>query len=131
MLLLQIKKRSDFLALSKDSLYFHSPTTLVLAGKTAEQYLVNPHTKTIDNFCRVGYTVSKKVGNAVIRNKAKRRYRQIFQQIYNQHGLNHFDYVVIAKKSTSTCQFKNLHSDLELCLKGIKRLAQKNEPKKI
>jgi ribonuclease P protein component len=131
--LISIKKRSNFLAISKSKLRFHSKTSLILAGKTLEKYLQNPHTKKIDDFCRFGLTVSKKIGNAVVRNKTKRRYRQAFLQLTKeQFACNHFDYSIIAKKEIANCSFQTTYDDLKFCLKHIKRLIKENEsqPKK-
>jgi ribonuclease P protein component len=132
MILLSIKKRSDFLSLSKTTLRFHSKTSLVLAGPMPEKYLLNPHTKKADDVCRFGLTVSKKVGNAIIRNKTKRRYRQAFLQLHKeQFTNNHFDYSIIAKKEITDVNFQNIYDDLKFCLKHIKRLIKENESKKI
>jgi ribonuclease P protein component len=131
-MLISIKKRADFLALSKSTLRFHSKTSLILAGKIPEKYLTNPHTKQIDDVCRFGLTVSKKVGNAIVRNKIKRRYRQAFAQLHQeQFTNNHFDYSVIAKKEIADCNFQNIYDDLKFCLKHIKRLIKENESKSI
>ncbi|MES2676799.1 MAG: ribonuclease P protein component [Pseudomonadota bacterium] len=127
-MLISIKKRSDFLSLSKTTLRFHSKTSLILAGSTPEKYLLNPHTKKIDEVCRFGLTVSKKVGNAIIRNKVKRRYRQAFLQLHKeQFTNNHFDYSVIAKKEIVGSSFQNIYEDLKFCLKHLKRLIKENE----
>jgi ribonuclease P protein component len=130
MILLSIKKRSDFLSLSKTTLRFHSKTSLILAGKMPEKRLLNPHTKTVDDACRFGLTVSKKIGNAVVRNKTKRRYRQAFRQLHQeQFTNNHFDYSVIAKKEIADCDFQKIYDDLKFCLKHIKRLIKENSVK--
>ncbi len=130
MILISIKKRADFLTLSKTNLRFHSKTSLVLADKTPEKYLINPHTKSTDAICRFGLTVSKKVGNAVIRNKVKRRYRDIFAKLHKENfTVSGFDYVVIAKQETSGCDFQKLYDDLKFCLKHINRLIHENAGK--
>jgi ribonuclease P protein component len=130
MILISIKKRSDFLHLSKTTLRFHSKTSLVLAGSMPEKYLFNPHTKTIDDVCRFGLTVSKKIGNAVVRNKTKRRYRQAFLQLHKENFTqNHFDYSIIAKKEIIDCDFQKIYDDLKFCLKHIKRLIKENSLK--
>ena len=128
MILISIKKRADFLTLSKSTLRFHSKTSLILAGKMPEKYLLNPHTKKNDDICRFGVTVSKKVGNAVVRNKVKRRYRQVFLQLaQEQFTNNHFDYSIIAKKEIVGSSFQNIYDDLKFCLKHLKRLIKENE----
>lgn len=130
MILISIKKRSDFLSLSKTTLRFHSKTSLILAGKVPQKYLLNPQTQKIDDVCRFGLTVSKKVGNAVVRNKTKRRYRQAFAQLHQeQFTNNHFDYSIIAKKEIVGCDFQKIYDDLKFCLKHIKRLIKENESK--
>lgn len=135
MILISIKKRSDFLSLSKSPIRFHSKSSLVLAGRTAEKYLINPHTKKPSEFCRFGLTVSKKVGGAVIRNKIKRRYRNIFTKLNKENlTMNGFDYVVIAKNEIVNFDFQKIADDLKFCLKHINRIVKENagkqQPKK-
>ncbi len=130
MILISIKKRSDFLHLSKTNLRFHSKTSLVLAGPTPTKYLLNPHTKKIDDCCRFGLTVSKKVGNAIIRNKTKRRYRDVFSKLHKENFTNNgFDYVVIAKNEIVNCDFQKIYDDLKFCLKHINRIIKENAAK--
>lgn len=131
MLLLSIKSRSDFLALSQNRAHqpifrFYSSTTLVLAGKSLDKYLINPHNGKIDDFCRVGYTVTKKIGNAVKRNKVKRRYREAFRALYQECAKNHYDYVILARKDIADAKFEKIYSDLKFCLKGINYLVNKH-----
>lgn len=130
MYLISIKKRSDFLFLSKSNICFHSKTSLVLSGKTPEKYLTNPHTRQIDHFCRFGLTVSKKVGNAVVRNKIKRQYRQALILLNKEQSLeSYFDYSIIAKRGIVNGSFQNICDDLKFCFKHIKRLIKEDELK--
>ena len=46
---------------------------------------------------RVGFTCSKKVGNAVARNRAKRRLREVARQMLSLYGRLGWDYVLIGK----------------------------------
>ncbi|WP_386684723.1 ribonuclease P protein component [Loktanella sp. R86503] len=62
---------------------------------------------------RVGYTCSKKVGNAVARNRAKRRLREIARMILPTHGRPGWDYVLVGRaETTGSLPFKQLQSDL-------------------
>ncbi|MFT6106549.1 MAG: ribonuclease P protein component [Rickettsiales bacterium] len=131
MILISIKKRPDFLKLSKSTIRFHSKTSLVLAGKIPEKYLINPHTKKPDDICRLGVTVSKKVGNAVVRNKNKRRFRDIFAKLHKENcAQNGFDYVIIAKNEITNFDFKRIQDDVKFCLKHINRIIKENDARK-
>ena len=62
---------------------------------------------------RVGFTCSKKVGNAVARNHAKRRLREIARLTLPTEGMAGCDYVLIGRKAvTATLPFAQLCQDL-------------------
>lgn len=63
-----------------------------------------------------GFTATKKVGNAVIRNRAKRRLRAASQQLLPRHGLIGVDYVFIARLDTATIGWQRLLDDMETAL---------------
>lgn len=115
-----IKKRSQFLAISQNNISYYSKSTLVLATKTPE----NENIKTNQNepSVRVGYTITKKIGKAVFRNKCKRRYREIFKQLAPTLAKNNFDYVILARKEILNSDFNQIKSDVKFCLKGIGKL---------
>ena len=67
---------------------------------------------------RVGFTCSKKVGNAVARNRAKRRLREIARLVLPTQGRDGFDYVLIGRREvTATRDFAEMRADLERALK--------------
>lgn len=74
---------------------------------------------------RTGFTCSKKVGNAVARNRAKRRLREIARLALPRSGLPGHDYVLIGRKgATATLAFAQLQADFEHALNilhGTKR----------
>lgn len=69
---------------------------------------------------RVGYTCSKKVGNAVLRNRAKRRLRAAAAEVLSSDGQDGWDYVLIGKAgATVERPFQALIGDLETALARV------------
>jgi len=68
---------------------------------------------------RVGFTASKKVGNAVARNRAKRRLRAAVHQVMPGHAAPGHDYVVIARNETPDRPYTSLLAELETALKRL------------
>ncbi len=63
-----------------------------------------------------GFTATKKIGNAVIRNRAKRRLRAAAQMLLPRLGLANCDYVFIARAETATIGWQRLLDDMESAL---------------
>lgn len=118
--ILQIKKSSEFKQISKKNQKFHSHSLILLSVETPEFYFQDQlKHKNAKDFCRVGYTVSKAVGNAVIRNQAKRRLREAFKKLALSYANNLCDYVLIARKEIAGFDYQKIFSDLRFCLKNI------------
>jgi ribonuclease P protein component len=66
---------------------------------------------------RVGFTCTRKVGNAVARNRAKRRLREVARAVLPRLGRDGWDYVLIGRAEvTASRRFADLVSDLEAAL---------------
>jgi ribonuclease P protein component len=65
----------------------------------------------IDRPPRFGFTVTKKIGNAVVRNRIRRRLREAVRRA-EQHAENATDYVLVARRAALTLQFERLVTDL-------------------
>lgn len=68
---------------------------------------------------RLGLTASRKVGNAVVRNRARRRLREAARQILPKHAAPGHDFVLVARGDTAERPWIDLLGDLTA---GLKRL---------
>ena len=108
LLLNRITQRKDFLRLA-NAQRVHS-TSFVLQSRNRK-----------DNApMRVGFTCSKKVGNAVARNRAKRRLREIARLILPISGQPGHDYVLIGRANvTATTDFAAMQTELAQSLQKL------------
>ena len=65
---------------------------------------------------RVGFTASKKVGNAVARTRVKRRLRALAHEVLRRQGQPSLDYVLVGRHTTLTRPWPKLIKDLEVAL---------------
>ncbi len=68
---------------------------------------------------RVGFTVSRKVGGAVVRNRARRRLRQAAERVMPGQAAGGRDYVLIGRRTTIGRRFEDLVADLETALSRL------------
>jgi ribonuclease P protein component len=69
---------------------------------------------------RVGYTVTKKLGGAVVRNRIKRRLREAVRKAVPAHAKPQRDYVFIARSKALECEFSELVREMEFAFSRIK-----------
>ncbi len=105
-----LKKRSDFLAANAGR-RAATPGFVLLVRDRQDQ----------DPLKRVGFTVSKKVGNAVTRNRMKRRFRELARELLRAHGFAGSDHVMIGRAGGIERDFGLLRADLASALKRIAR----------
>jgi ribonuclease P protein component len=65
---------------------------------------------------RAGFTATRKIGGAVLRNRAKRRLREAARQLLPLHGQPAFDYVFIARGGTAARPWGRLLDDVKSAL---------------
>lgn len=104
-----LKKRSEFLATRKGARWA-TPHFVLEALKRA------PQPSATQSSARFGFTVSKKVGGAVERNRIKRRLKAAVAQTQGQHARAGLDYVLIARRPALAAPFASLLADLVTAL---------------
>jgi ribonuclease P protein component len=77
-----------------------------------------------DEAPRVGFTVTKKHGNAVERNRMRRRLREVVRQSAGFAMKNGHDYVIVARREVLTAPFADMTAQL------IERIESKPRPKR-
>jgi ribonuclease P protein component len=87
------------------------------------QFVVYCYAKEGQDDFRIGLSVSKKVGNAVTRNRIKRYIRQSFLEMKDEINPN-MDYVIIARHQAATLDFHESKKSLQHVLK-IAKMIQK------
>ena len=98
----RLTKRSDFLRVQRANIKYVTPSLVV---QTASNSSLGQMT------ARVGFTASKKIGNAVSRNFAKRRMRALISQQSNAL-VEGTDYVVIARQAMLVKKFSDIEAEM-------------------
>lgn len=113
----RIKRRADFLRAQKFRRQ-HAPGLTLESCRSPED--------AAPTGCRVGFTASRKVGSAVMRNRAKRRLRAAAAEILPLLGRKGHDYVLIAKTATLSRPYAALVADLTKALRGAHAALEAN-----
>jgi ribonuclease P protein component len=110
-----LKKRADFLRAARGIRRVEGAVTL----ETCPTPDLGP--EALPGRLRVGFTASKKIGNAVMRNRAKRRLRAAASQLLPLLGRAGHDYVLVARGTTVARPFPALLSDITTAMKAAHR----------
>ena len=114
-----LQRRADFVAAANSGFKFVKPTLLVQ---------LRPATSASD--IRIGFTATKKLGNAVVRNRVKRRMRAAAARLVPQYGRTGCDYVFIGREAAIVCAFDDLIRDMKHALKRLSDLMPQAESQK-
>ena len=113
---LRLKKRAQFLHVAKGTRRHCETFTLQSASRLSEAF-ENESTHR-EQGPRFGLTVTRKIGNAVVRNKIKRRLREALR-LTNHGGRPDCDYVIVARLPALTCDFVRLGQDLQRTIRQL------------
>jgi len=102
----RLKRRREFLNVAASRRRFVTPSMIL-------QHLPQESTAP-----RVGFTVSKRVGNAVTRNRARRRLREAALRVFPAHATP-ADYVLVGRAETVSRSFADIVTDLETALRRL------------
>ncbi len=108
----KLKKRKDFVRAAKSGISIPTRTIVIQAALRQEESIEG---------ARIGYTTTKKIGKAVVRNRCRRRLRAAAALSFGKWALPNADYVLIARYSTADADFKDICRDLQY---GVKKLNQ-------
>ena len=121
-----LKTRAQFLSVAAAKRKWVTPGLILQAKPSCRLCTANSEPS---QTAGIGFTVSRKVGNAVTRNRAKRRLRAAAREVLPAIAKPGYDYVVIGRTGTLTRPFEALMDDLRqavLRLNDLKRA--KTEP---
>jgi len=105
----RLVKRADFLRIARGRRWTATGLVLQMA----------PHPDDEPREVRAGFTVTKKIGNAVVRNRAKRRLREAARAVLPLYATPGSDYVLVGREATLTRQFASLIEDLKQALRKV------------
>ncbi len=108
----RLKRRADFLAAAKDGRRAPMPGLVLQARARAE-----------GGPARIGFTVTKKVGNAVVRNRTRRRLKEAARLLLRDADIEAVDLVLIGRDGTRGRRFSALQDDLRRALRKTGVLA--------
>jgi ribonuclease P protein component len=109
--LITLRKRADFVAANNKGRRGSTPGFLLLVRNRADD----------DPSMRVGFTVTKKIGNAVVRNRMKRRFRAIARDVVPAHGHPGTDHVIVGRPAGVEREFAKLRQELVAALDKLRK----------
>lgn len=110
----RLKKRPDFLRVADVRRKWATP------GLVLQVALMTPRQAEAGPPWRYGVTASRKVGGAVVRNRAKRRLRVLAETLLPELARPGYDFVLIARPESATRPYELLISDLKTALSRLK-----------
>jgi ribonuclease P protein component len=101
----RLKRRAEFLRIASKGRKAPMPGVVLQALRRAD-----------DKPARLGFTVTKKVGNAVVRNRTRRRLKEAARLLLNDRPVTGCDLVLIGRDGTRARDFRLLQDDIRRAL---------------
>lgn len=123
--LARLKRRADFLRVAGQRRKWVTPGVMLqVAGAAPDQ--AGGENDGLQNgvTIQIGFTASRKVGNSVMRNRARRRLKAVVDEVMPLYAKPGLDYVLIARRDTATRPYALLIEDLKLALRKTGALRQ-------
>ncbi len=111
----RLKRRAEFLRVAGGRRRWATPGLVLQANRRPNEN----EPQSMDTQPRVGFTASRRVGQAVDRNRARRRLKAAAAKVLPVQARPGYDYVIIARRGTLKRPFPALVSDLEQALQRI------------
>ena len=105
----RLHRSAEFLRLQRNGVRFQSPHFVVYAGNLEYQ----------PERSRLGVTVSRRIGNAVVRNRVKRRVREFFRKVMRAELPLHTSIVVIARGGAAALESAAIGNELMIAVRNL------------
>ena len=113
----RLKRRADFLRVAKGKRWHAGAMSLQAAPAEATGDV------------RIGFTLTRKVGNAVIRNRARRRLKEAVRLCPDLPVVADHDYVIIGRVEALRLPFETLKRDLARAIRGVHESGRPGRPR--
>lgn len=113
----RLLKRSDFLACAASGRKWVRPSFVLQLKIRAETAEAEP---------RLGFTTTKRLGNAVVRNRIRRRLREAARLALPKLALPHYDYVLIGRPDAATIDFAALQREIAEGMRKLHHIVAKS-----
>jgi ribonuclease P protein component len=114
----RLRQRADFLAVANG------------ARANGAAFVVQGRSRDDDGPVRVGFTVTKKNGNAPQRNRIRRRLRELVKRLDVISMRPHHDYVLVGRKAALTRDFAAMLEDLRSAMRRLDRQPKTSDLRK-
>ncbi len=108
-----LRRKKDFSAIYKK-------------GKSiGDKYVVLFYRKNNSPYNRISFLASKKVGNSVKRNRARRLMKESFRQICHKLNSEHYDMIIIARNTINDLKCADVKESMEAAMRRVKLITNK------